>query len=157
MLYIFKDRNDLENNKNFLTKKHIYQKFIKGQVAGVNIFSKDGIFEILSLNEQIYERKSANQIFLKEMRIGAFNDHIIDFKHIVQDILKGFTGYDGFFGMDFIISENKEIFFLEINPRLTTSYTFLRESIGFNPAELYNNVSLKFNIKENKKFSIIVS
>ena len=157
MLYIFKDRNDLENNKNFLTKKHIYQKFIKGQVAGVNIFSKDGIFEILSLNEQIYERKSANQIFLKEMRIGAFNDHIIDFKHIVQDILKGFTGYDGFFGMDFIISENNEIFFLEINPRLTTSYTFLRESIGFNPAELYNNVSLKFNIKENKKFSIIVS
>ena len=157
MLYIFKDRNDLENNKNFLTKKHIYQKFIKGQVAGVNIFSKDGIFEILSLNEQIYERKSANQIFLKEMRIGAFNDHIIDFKHIVQDILKGFTGYDGFFGMDFIISENKEIFFLEINPRLTTSYTFLRESIGFNPAELYNNVSSKFNIKENKKFSIIVS
>ena len=157
MLYIFKDRNDLENNKNFLTKKHIYQKFIKGQVAGVNIFSKDGIFEILSLNEQIYERKSANQIFLKEMRIGAFNDHIIDFKHIVQDILKGFTGYDGFFGMDFIISENKEIFFLEINPRLTTSYTFLRESIGFNPAELYNNVGLKFNIKENKKFSIIVS
>ena len=113
MLYIFKDRNDLENNKNFLTKKHIYQKFIKGQVAGVNIFSKDGIFEILSLNEQIYERKSANQIFLKEMRIGAFNDHIIDFKHIVQDILKGFTGYDGFFGMDFIISENKEIFFLK--------------------------------------------
>jgi len=157
MLYIFKDRNNLENNKNFLTKKHIYQKFIKGQVAGVNIFSKDGIFEILSLNEQIYERKSANQIFLKEMRIGAFNDHIIDFKHIVQDILKGFTGYDGFFGMDFIISENKEIFFLEINPRLTTSYTFLRESIGFNPAELYNNVSLKFNIKENKKFSISVS
>ena len=157
MLYIFKDRNDLENNKNFLTKKHIYQKFIKGQVAGVNIFSKDGIFEILSLNEQIYERKSANQIFLKEMRIGAFNDHIIDFKHIVQDILKGVTGYDGFFGMDFIISENKEIFFLEINPRLTTSYTFLRESIGFNPAELYNNVSSKFNIKENKKFSIIVS
>ena len=157
MLYIFKDRNDLENNKNFLTKKHIFQKFIKGQVAGVNIFSKDGIFEILSLNEQIYERKSANKIFLKEMRIGAFNDHIIDFKHIVQDILKGFTGYDGFFGMDFIISENKEIFFLEINPRLTTSYTFLRESIGFNPAELYNNVSLKFNIKENKKFSIIVS
>ena len=157
MLYIFKDRNNLENNKNFLTKKHIYQKFIKGQVAGVNIFSKDGIFEILSLNEQIYERKSANQIFLKEMRIGAFNDHIIDFKHIVQDILKGFTGYDGFFGMDFIISENKEIFFLEINPRLTTSYTFLRESIGFNPAELYNNVSSKFNIKENKKFSIIVS
>ena len=157
MLYIFKDRNDLENNKNFLTKKHIYQKFIKGQVVGVNIFSKDGIFEILSLNEQIYERKSANEIFLKEMRIGAFNDHIIDFKHIVQDILKGFTGYDGFFGMDFIISENKEIFFLEINPRLTTSYTFLRESIGFNPAELYNNVSFKFNIKENKKFSIIVS
>ena len=157
MLYIFKDRNDLENNKNFLTKKHIYQKFIKGQVAGVNIFSKDGIFEILSLNEQIYERKSANEIFLKEMRIGAFNDHIIDFKHIVQDILKGFTGYDGFFGMDFIISENKEIFFLEINPRLTTSYTFLRESIGFNPAELYNNVSSKFNIKENIKFSIFVS
>ncbi len=157
MLYIFKDRNDLENNKNFLTKKHIYQKFIKGQVVGVNIFSKDGIFEILSLNEQIYERKSANEIFLKEMRIGAFNDHINDFKHIVQDILKGFTGYDGFFGMDFIISENKEIFFLEINPRLTTSYTFLRESIGFNPAELYNNVSFKFNIKENKKFSISVS
>ena len=157
MLYIFKDRNDLENNKNFLTKKHIYQKFIKGQVAGVNLFSKDGIFKILSLNEQIYDKKSVNEVFLKEMRIGAFNDYEIDFKHIVQDILKGYSGYNGFFGMDFVISENKEIFFLEINPRLTTSYTFLRESIGFNPAELYNNMSLKFNIKKNKRFSISVS
>ena len=53
MLYIFKDRNDLENNKNFLTKKHIYQKFIEGRVVGVNIFSKDGIFENLSINEHI--------------------------------------------------------------------------------------------------------
>ena len=66
MLYIFKDRNDLENNKNFLTKKHIYQKFIEGQVVGVNIFSKDGIFEILSLNEQIYEKKSTNRNFFKK-------------------------------------------------------------------------------------------
>ena len=72
MLYIFKDRNDLENNKNFLTKKHIYQKFIKGQVVGVNIFSKDGIFEILSLNEQIYERKSTNQIFFKRNENWCF-------------------------------------------------------------------------------------
>ena len=157
MLYIFKDRNDLENNKNSLTKKHIYQKFIKGQVVGVNLFSKDGIFKILSLNEQIYDKKSVNEVFLKEMRIGAFNDYEIDFKYIVQDILKGYSGHNGFFGMDFIISENKEIFFLEINPRLTTSYTFLKESIGFNPAEFYNNMSLKFNIKENKRFSISVS
>lgn len=152
-LFIFKNREDLERNINKLTKKHYFQKFINGVTIGVNIFAFKGFYRILSINEQIYQRKSEHEIYLKEMFIGKYNKLILDFDNIINSILLNFEGLSGFFGVDFIMTDNNEIFFLEINPRLTTSYSFLHESLGFNPMQLYNNINFDFNINNNKLFS----
>ena len=42
-----------------------------------------------------------------------------------------FSGLRGYVGVDLILGQ-KEVFVLEVNPRLTTSYVGLREVAGFN-------------------------
>ena len=78
------------------------------------------------------------------------------FDKFVNSILSNFEGYNGFFGIDAIITNDDKIFFLEINPRLTTSYSFLSKSLGFNPLELFYNANYDFSIENNKNFLIDV-
>jgi hypothetical protein len=47
-----------------------------------------------------------------------------------------FSAFNGYYGIDFIHREKSENFFIEINPRLTTSYIGLRNVINLNPAKL---------------------
>ena len=44
MLYIFKDRNDLENNKNFLKKNIFIKKIYKGTSCWINHIFKGWYF-----------------------------------------------------------------------------------------------------------------
>ena len=77
---------------------------------------------------------------------------ILKFKLFTQDIINNFDGYYGFFGIDAILDKNDNIFLLEINPRLTTSYIGLRSSLGFNPAIFLEDIDYEFNISDNKIF-----
>ena len=76
----------------------------------------------------------------------------LKFKLFTQDIINNFDGYYGFFGIDAILDKNDNIFLLEINPRLTTSYIGLRSSLGFNPAVFLEDIDYKFKISDNKIF-----
>jgi hypothetical protein len=67
--------------------------------------------------------------------------------------LKSFQGY---FGIDFIKKEDNSIYFIEINPRLTTSYIGIRNILDYNPLEfLFNQYKSKFELTklEPNKFS----
>lgn len=59
-----------------------------------------------------------------------------------------------FFGIDAILENNGNIVFLEINPRLTTSYAGLKKTLGFNPAIFFSKPNYKHDINNNKVFSI---
>ena len=152
-LFIFKNRSELEKNINKISEKHYYQKYKEGLVIGLNVFANEKNYKILSINEQVYQGKEKYEIYLKNIIIGKHNHLIKNFDIIVKNILENFNGLDGFFGIDFILSENDEIFFLEINPRLTTSFSFLHDSLGFNPFQFYNDFSFDFDIKNNKILS----
>ena len=80
-----------------------------------------------------------------------------DFKIFVESILSNLNNFFGFIGIDAILTQDKKIVFLEINPRLTTSYIGLRESIGINPFSfLQKNIS-NFNIAKNKLIILSIS
>ena len=49
---------------------------------------------------------------------------------------------EGYFGIDFIENHNHSFNFIEINPRLTTSYIGLRNILNVNCAELIFNTKL---------------
>lgn len=55
-------------------------------------------------------------------------ERIID---ISKDIIKSINGLYGFIGIDYIISKN-EIYFVEINSRITTPYIVLHNIVNVN-------------------------
>ena len=66
------------------------------------------------------------------------------------------TNFLGFFGIDFIKKADNSIFFIEINPRLTTSYIGIRNVLDYNPLEILmkQDISKVESIKlKPKKFS----
>ncbi len=156
-LFIFKNRYDLEKNKHKLTKFHIFQEYIKGEIIGINIVVKNNKVFILSINEQIYKYSSDHEIFLCKINIGKYNYMLDKFKIFVENILSNLNDSFGFIGIDAILTDDQEIIFLEINPRLTTSYVGLRESLGINPfAFLHKNIS-SFNIANNKLITLSIT
>ena len=156
-LYIFKNIEHLKNSKYLLTNRHIYQPYYKGNIIGINIIANDNNHKILSINEQIYLEKSNNTIALQTINIGKFNALHKLFDEFVNNILSNFEGFHGFFGIDAIMTNDKKILFLEINPRLTTSYSGLSYSLGFNPLELFYNINYDFSIEDNKNFLIDIT
>ncbi|TFG00734.1 MAG: ATP-grasp domain-containing protein, partial [Promethearchaeota archaeon] len=69
--------------------------------------------------------------------------------------------FSGYYGIDFIEKADKSIGFIEINPRLTTSYIGIRNVIDKNPAELIWDAKLnslsssEINLKNFSQFSRI--
>ena len=55
-------------------------------------------------------------------------------KKYINIIVSKLSGLNGFFGIDFIIFK-KQILFVDINPRITTSYKQLSKNIKINVAE----------------------
>lgn len=155
-LFIFHNRSDLKDKKILLTDRHIYQPYHEGTIVGINIVANNGNHRILSINEQKYEETLGNTLALKKIYIGKLNSSYVLFDKFVSSILSNLEGYNGFFGIDAIITNDDKIFFLEINPRLTTSYSFLSKSLGFNPLELFYNANYDFSIENNKNFLINV-
>ncbi|MEL0102099.1 MAG: ATP-grasp domain-containing protein [Gammaproteobacteria bacterium] len=155
-LFIFHNRSDLKDKKILLTDRHIYQPYHEGTIVGINIVANNGNYRILSINEQKYEETLGNTLALKKIYIGKLNSSYVLFDKFVNSILSNLEGYNGFFGIDAIITNDDKIFFLEINPRLTTSYSFLSKSLGFNPLELFYNANYDFSIENNKNFLINV-
>ena len=155
-LFIFHNRSDLKDKKILLTDRHIYQPYHEGTIVGINIVANNGNHRILSINEQKYEETLGNTLALKKIYIGKLNSSYVLFDKFVNSILSNLEGYNGFFGIDAIITNDDKIFFLEINPRLTTSYSFLSKSLGFNPLELFYNANYDFSIENNKNFLIDV-
>jgi hypothetical protein len=66
------------------------------------------------------------------------------------------SSFRGYFGIDFIKKADNSIFFIEINPRLTTSYIGIRNILGYNPLEVLFNrdkPSLNLNRLPHQGFS----
>ncbi|MFX1323396.1 MAG: ATP-grasp domain-containing protein, partial [Promethearchaeota archaeon] len=64
-----------------------------------------------------------------------------DYEEILYELTQilnkaNFSQFSGYFGIDIIRNDESKITFIEINPRLTTSYIGLRNVIEENPARL---------------------
>jgi len=150
-LYVIKDRfgagcsyiqiisgKDIER---FDSKKYIIQEYIKGQSFSASIFCSKGNFTILSLNEHQVKKKRNNYIKINKIIV---NKNISDNPKIyglINKLKKSISTLSGYIGIDFIIT-NDDIYIIELNPRITTSFTKLNSTLGINLAELINNSSI---------------
>ena len=116
---------------------HIIQPFQAGTPASISCVMYQGCAQLLSCNTQIIELINHTLSF-KGVIVNGMRAHWQAFALIANQIAKAFPSLAGYVGIDVIV-QNQQIFVVEINPRLSTSYAGLREATGVNTAELMIN------------------
>ena len=134
--------DDAENLMHWLMRNkkqnsHIIQPFQVGTPASISCVMHEGHAQLLSCNTQLIE---LNQHILsfKGVIVNGMREYWQVFELIANQNANAFPSLAGYVGIDVIVSED-EVFVIEINPRLTTSYAGLHEATGQNPAKLIIN------------------
>ena len=134
--------DDAENLMHWLmhNKKqnsHIIQPFQVGTPASISCVMHQGHAQLLSCNAQIIEINQHTLSF-KGVIVNGMREYWQTFELIANQIASAFPSLAGYVGIDVIVNED-EVFVVEINPRLTTSYVGMCEATAQNPAELIIN------------------
>jgi predicted ATP-grasp superfamily ATP-dependent carboligase len=133
--FLFEDAADLEGwLAHHPERKYVVQPYLAGIAASVSCMMQAGTAVLLSVNRQHVERQD-NALIFKGVSVNALPSLWQAAEKLAQQIAKAMPDLRGYVGIDVIVQDG-ELLVLEINPRLTTSYAGLRESIGRNPAEL---------------------
>ena len=141
---IFNNPDDLEDwiEDNHKQMTHVIQAFQPGDAASISCVMRHGIAHLLSCNTQAIEINNHRLSYTGGI-INGMRDYWPQFEFIANKIAQAVPDLAGYVGIDVIVEnngyDNDQILVVEINPRLTTSYIGLRESIGTNPAELIIN------------------
>ena len=123
-----------QNHKQFT---HVIQAFQPGDAASISCIMRLGKAYLLSCNSQIIDINNQILSYTGGV-INGMRDYWPQFEFIANKIAQALPDLAGYVGIDVIV-DDEEIIVVEINPRLTTSYIGLRESISANPAELIIN------------------
>jgi len=113
---------------------HIIQPYIEGEVASLSLLCRKGQASLLCCNRQIVTIVDG-EIRLQAIEVGGMEQHREAFAALGDSIVALLPSLWGYNGVD-VICGREGITVLEINPRLTTSYVGLGESLGVNPAGL---------------------
>lgn len=115
----------------------IIQPYIEGHHLSLNLLCSNDDCMVLAINEQHIKKKD-NQLFFSGSTVNGADKNILnlsDASNIAKQIYQAIPGLWGFIGIDLIITEDA-ILIVDINPRLTSSYVGLANSLTHNPAEL---------------------
>ncbi|MFX1478782.1 MAG: ATP-grasp domain-containing protein [Promethearchaeota archaeon] len=132
-------KNILNDNRTYIIQEFIGGSDLSASLIGFTntINSHISIPLILSINSQDINLQNPNY---KSEYFGGYTP-VKNHKEITLELELmfkkiDFSAFRGYFGIDFIHREKSEYHFIEINPRLTTSYIGLRNVINLNPANL---------------------
>ncbi len=115
----------------------IIQPYIDGQTISLSILLDDTDSRVLAINQQNIRINDGKLSFLGSI-VNGVDENVLTFAQaakITSSVQQAITGLWGFIGIDLILHKD-ELFVIDINPRLTTSYIGLRQSLNHNPAQL---------------------
>ncbi len=137
-LKIIKSKKEFENLNVKDYKNQIIQKIINGVPGSLSIAANSKKLQILSFNKQLinsdnfsYLGSTINYNFPEKNKLNQ----------LTKLIKEKYPNLNGYFGVDFIYNE-KGIYLLEINPRITSSY------IGL--AKISNPAKIILDLAKNK-------
>jgi len=164
IIHFFEDSNHkLDPSRNYILQEYIDGEDLSASIINYVSSKKPEAMNqiILSINAQIVKFKdSINDSINDSIYLGGFTP-VVDYellKDSLEKILKSmdFSSFRGYFGIDFIKKADNSIYFIEINPRLTTSYIGIRNILDYNPLEMIFNQdkpSLNVNKLPHQGFS----
>ncbi len=150
LIFYFEKKDDVllffENSYKILdtNRKYILQEYIEGDPMSVSIINDQPLEKTVENNPKILSINSQNLQIMDPTKdslyLGGFTpvDQFEQLKTQIEDILKcvDLSAFKGYFGIDFVKKTDNSLSFIEINPRLTTSYVGIRNVLEYNPMEL---------------------
>lgn len=117
------------------SKKFIVQEFVEGESVSVSLLSNGSKAVAFSLNKQ-------NITLAEPTGESTYNGGYTPLNHPNQDhifvlsekIVETLPGLRGYIGVDLIINQ-KGLYLVDVNPRLTVSYVGVRSIVNFNLAQ----------------------
>ena len=137
----FESSNKIKNT----SRKFILQEYIEGDPMSVSIFKYQPLEKfgendpkILSINAQNIQ---INDPTKDSVYLGGSTpvEQFGQIKTQIEGVLRSvdLSSLNGYFGIDFVKKADNSLSFIEINPRLTTSYVGIRNVLEFNPMKLF--------------------
>jgi predicted ATP-grasp superfamily ATP-dependent carboligase len=131
---IFDDESQLDIWMQGRKDTHIIQPLQVGIAASFSMLCKDGKAYLLACNRQKITMQ-AGQIVYEGSVLNALAQYQEPFDLVAQSIAQAITGLSGYVGVDLVV-DGDDIYVVEINPRLTTSYVAMHQACGANPARM---------------------
>lgn len=112
--------------------RSVLQPYVEGEAASLSLLARDGCAVILAVNRQHVARHGASLRF-HGCSVNGLAGWRVLLSDLAQGVAEALPDLWGYVGVDLILTDRGPRV-LEVNPRLTTSYVALRESLGANPA-----------------------
>lgn len=156
-IYLFEKKEKLADwlRAGNASQNHICQPYQAGIAASFSMLCKSGQAWLLSANLQHLAQEEST-LKLRGITLNGFEDADKAFTQLAKKIAQMLPDALGYIGVDIVIApDTSNIFVIEINPRLTTSYVGLGEASRQNMAELILNCVLEPhfscpNLEKNK-------
>ena len=125
-------------------KNFIVQEFIEGDPISVSLLSTGKKALAVSLNKQNLTIESPDGDSRYLGGIVPFDHHLKNIAFgIAEKVVETFPGLRGYVGVDLILTK-QDVFIVDVNPRLTTSFVGLNKVANFSITEaLINSVLLE--------------
>lgn len=132
--YLIENRQDFAAISSRLPDKarFIFQPHIQGEKTSLCCLFSQGQGWLLCVNLQCFE--IINKQYQLTECIVNYRTDFNSYRDLVQAIAQAFPELWGYVGID-LIETAEQIYVLEINPRLTTSFTGIYSGLGVNVAE----------------------
>ena len=133
------------------SKHFMVQELITGTAVSVSLLSTSSDLLPASLNWQ-------DVVLMPPEDTSTYDGGQVPFDSLLkhdafaaaETLVKSFNGLRGYVGVDMVLTEN-EVVFIEVNPRLTTSYVGMRKTLGFNPAQALIEAVLEKELPANNQ------
>lgn len=108
----------------------IMQPYLEGESISMSLLVFDNQVRLLACNKQYIEiiEGSVNLTAIGVNECLFYQDEMLA---LAQKIVTTISGFAGYIGVDMIMSDNK-LFVIDINPRFTTAYAGISESLACN-------------------------
>jgi predicted ATP-grasp superfamily ATP-dependent carboligase len=113
---------------------YVVQPLVEGEPLSLSALFCRGKARLLSCNRQRIVR-SRGGFSLRGCEVGAIRTGLAAYEALADRLAEAMPELWGYVGVDVLRCE-QGLKVLEVNPRLTTSYAGLRQSLGVNPAAL---------------------
>ena len=134
--YFFKDKMQLQNWQQQRSTQQLFviQRYVPGLAASLSVLYHNEQVQLLACNEQLvrfHDGIGRNHGVI----VNGLRHKYQSFENIAKEIGQAIPGLSGYVGIDLLVTASGPVV-VEINPRLTTSYAGLSESLDTNVAEL---------------------